>query len=73
MSKTYGAAGLWENGCSVALEDFDVPSGRHEISVEIGDTADENEFTQHDVHFFELKVGERHTVPFNRTEGFSWH
>ena len=73
VAKAYGAAGLWGDGSSVALEEFDVPSGQHEITIDLGDTADEREFAWHDAHVFELKVGERHTVLFNRTGGFSWH
>ena len=73
LTRSYAAAGLWGDGSSVALEELDVPTGRHEISVEIGDTADETEWTYRGAHVFELVVNERHTILFDRTAGFSWH
>lgn len=73
LERKYAAAGLWGDGSSVALEEFDVPAGKHLVSISLGDTADETEWTYTDEHTLDLAVGRRATILFDRTAGFSWH
>lgn len=73
LERSYAAAGMWGDGSSVALEELDVPAGRHVVAIALGDTADEAEWPYHDEHTLELAVGRRYTVLFDRTAGFSWH
>lgn len=73
LERKYAAAGLWGDGSSVALEEFNVPEGKHVVSVALGDTADESEWTYQDQQTLELSVGHRYTILFDRTAGFSWH
>jgi coenzyme F420-reducing hydrogenase delta subunit len=73
LERSYAAAGLWGDGSSVALEEFDVPAGTHVVAIALGDTADDSEWTYHDEHTWELAVGRRYTVLFDRSAGFTWH
>jgi hypothetical protein len=72
LERTYAAAGLWGDGSSVALEEFDVPAGKHLVAIALADTADES-WPYHGEHTYELEVGRRYTILFDRTAGFSWH
>ncbi len=68
LQRVYPPSGLWDDGSSVALEELDVPPGRHTVAVELHDGAER--FV--DARALEFVAAERRTLRFDRTAGFTW-
>ncbi|MFV1994716.1 MAG: hydrogenase iron-sulfur subunit [Verrucomicrobiales bacterium] len=70
---SFSPAGIWSDGPSVAVEEIPVEPGAHAVSIEIGDSADPDEwkFTASEELEFDEKT--RRVVIFERVNGFSWH
>lgn len=69
----YPAGGLRGTGPSVALERFELPPGRYQARVEIGDTADSEEWPHVWEQTFELDERTRRVLLFDGAEGFHLH
>lgn len=73
VERSYAPAGVWSDGNSVAVERVPLAPGEHLVSVAIGDTHDENEWT----HVTEDRVAfsneARRVLIFDRLSGFAWH
>jgi ferredoxin/coenzyme F420-reducing hydrogenase delta subunit len=73
LDSVYPPSGIWSDGNSVAVERFRVSSGEHRVSVEIGDSADPDEWN----HVLEQRItqaeAERRVITFDRVAGFGVH
>ena len=70
---SYRPSGLWHDGASLAIESIPVKEGRHRIKIQIGDTADTNEWTFQAEQEISFSRWQRRVVLFERTKGFTWH
>lgn len=66
-------SGLWEDGNSVALERIALEPGDHLVRVEIGETADPDEWTFEAEQTLTFSEEARRVVVFDRVAGFTWH
>ena len=73
LEKAYAPSGMWSDGASVVFEEFDVPSGPHQLKLLIGDDGDESTWAYVGERIVHFAVGERRAVVFDRTAGFGWH
>jgi ferredoxin/coenzyme F420-reducing hydrogenase delta subunit len=71
--QTYAAKGLSKDGPSIAVARLAVTPGRHEVSVEIADTADPERWTRTWSQTVEFKERRRSVVLFDAKTGFALH
>lgn len=73
VSLVAAPSGLWNDGPASVYERFDVPPGRHTVSVRIRDTARTEGWDYEDVETVNLPVGHYFTVTFKpETGGFNF-
>lgn len=66
-------AGVWKDGNSVAVERISLDPGEHRVSVDIGESADPDEWTYRDERTLRFTTDARRVVIFDRVSGFGWH
>jgi hypothetical protein len=65
--------GLRSDGPSIAVARFPVSAGRHEIKVDLADTADTNAWTKSWNQTVEFQTNQIRVVLFETKSGFSLH
>jgi coenzyme F420-reducing hydrogenase delta subunit/NAD-dependent dihydropyrimidine dehydrogenase PreA subunit len=70
---SYPPEGVWGDGNSVAVVRIPVAPGPHAVSVAIGDSLAEDEWTWRDERTLEFSSDARRVVSFDRLAGFGWH
>lgn len=73
LQKAYPAAGLWGDGPSIGLERLAVAPGQHQVSIQLGDSADPGEWAFTELRAVEFVEGQLPAVVFDRGKGFQWH
>ena len=73
LERAYAPGGLWGDRLAVVLERVAVEPGKHRVSVEIGDTIDQEKWSFVSEGTIEAAVGRQSVVVFDRTEGFEWY
>jgi ferredoxin/coenzyme F420-reducing hydrogenase delta subunit len=73
VDATLPPKGIWGDGNSVAIERIPIELGEHEVRVELGDTADPDEWSFTDDRKLTFDAKNRRVVTFDRISGFAWH
>lgn len=73
LRQTFAPTGLWGDGSSVAVERIPLPVGAHTVTIAIGDTLDEAEWSYRDTRSLEFDADSKQVVIFDRLNGFTWH
>lgn len=73
LEKGYAAPGLWGDGPSIGLERLAVAPGLRQVTLELGDAADPEEWAYTDQRAVEFVEGQVPAVVFDRGKGFVWH
>ncbi len=73
LEAAYPPSGIWSDGNSVAVERIPVPPGEHRVTVEIGDSADPDEWTYVLEKQISLVEEARRVITFDRVAGFEVH
>ena len=72
VENAYPPRGLFSDGMSIAIEQWAVAAGAHEVLVEIGDSADPSVWDHRDSRTVEFSGTSRRVVIFERIHGFQW-
>ena len=70
--QSYQAKGRSKDGPSLAVVRLPITAGRHAVQVELADTADANQWSQHWSETLEFEENHRRVVLFETTAGFTW-
>ncbi|MFQ5569760.1 MAG: hydrogenase iron-sulfur subunit [Rhodothermales bacterium] len=73
VHRAYEPGGLFDDGNSIAVETIPVSEGNHRVQVQIGDTADPEEWTFIEAKTVSFTVAERRVILFDRGSGFTWY
>ncbi|HXV36615.1 MAG TPA: hydrogenase iron-sulfur subunit [Myxococcota bacterium] len=73
LERSVEPSGIWKDGNSVALERIAVAPGERRVRVEIGESADPDEWHFADERAVAFSEESRRVVVFDRVEGFTWH
>ena len=65
-------SGLREDGDSIAIVRLNVPAGRHEVTVFLGDTEDVEEWSHQIASVVRFQPSRRSVLLFDRVKGFRW-
>jgi NAD-dependent dihydropyrimidine dehydrogenase PreA subunit/coenzyme F420-reducing hydrogenase delta subunit len=68
----YRPKGIWSDLNSVAVESIPMPPGEHRVRVEIGDSADPDEWAYTDERLLSFTKDARRVLVFDRLAGFTW-
>jgi ferredoxin len=72
VDRRYEPKGVWDDGNSLALERVPVEPGPHAIRVEIGDTADDNDWDHVAEQRLDFAARASRVVTFDKVDGFRW-
>ncbi len=72
LARSYAPRGLHRDEASVVLERIAVPAGDHAVRLEIGDSADANEWSWRDERTLRFAPGRRVVALFDRSRLFDW-
>jgi ferredoxin len=73
IESTHAPLGIWSDGNSVAVERVSIEPGEHRVRVEIGDSADPQEWTYVTDQTLTFTEQARRVIAFDRLAGFTAH